>query len=458
MKFHVLTLGILGSLLLLIAMGDVYVLHADDSNDVSAKGLPCGKTKHTKKGLAEAKKRREQGCIPDEQTVEDSEPKAKFQNEKNIQKTEDKYYFLVEKTDTKWELKSFGLTKPEWSNKNQEILAINRFNGTSIFPDYDQTPDWKYLGSYSARLFSDSPPVVSQITYSCKMRGDNIVYTPCNSSLTSFVNTDFFGMLGNSRFSLSEKKLNSIISETGLLKKTQECRTRYKDTAQKYSDNNITVKPTIVDNSGYYDGTQLYSVSKIISNSDCLSSGLDSIKYRVLIDKTSDRYVYSIDESVYNLTHLAEGQIIRPTITISDKRFSGFNVNDAFTDGIISVNLRKILGQGSNIEATAHLGNNTNKFIQINSIALHIDDTVVSISSDKLYELPPQTVKKDYPLTFSARDTSSEFKNGFHYNLNKMAGNDIHKIGVSVKYLLNGELKSMYLSKRYTLNKLANAF
>jgi len=237
--------------------------------------------------------------------------------------SQDKTVFvLVEKKESgKWEFIKMSLDRPQYTSKQQEILEVDRYSGFDIYPSFEKTNEWTFLGGNQSEGDSGSNAMNMMGTYQCKVRSDETKYTPCHSGLTHFLNTDMFFLAGNTRYGMSPDSLMKLVREANLESEIKACREKYYDYAIGLINNPAAVKPKIIDDNRSYDGSQLFEMKP--ANYDCLIADKKDIKFTLQL--TSPSYDLRADKAVYTCRD-SENCVIQPIITILAKHTSGPSV------------------------------------------------------------------------------------------------------------------------------------
>ena len=363
---------------------------------------------------------------------------------------DDKYYVLVEKSTGPYELKSITLERPNYQGQTQEILEVPRSKGDRFLPSYEETSEWTYIGNYSYKQFSDDPNLTAAGTYSCALRSDKTKYTPCTSKLTGFINTDFFGLLGNTRFNLQPARLNKLVDEAHLKSEVKACREKNLAVAENTLKDNIVVEPTITDLSGFYDNSKLFDV--VPTNYDCIIKNTNEIKY-ILDAKAAANFNIQIDQTEFPICKDGSNCKFAPSIKILSKNINGLSVSDSFADDSLSLNVDKITNDGT-LSMNYFLTNLSKKTVKIESISLYVDDDIIKKELRSEVELAPRQKLATQVMTSSNVNKATAEK--INFQLSKKNENKKITIGVAVKYTVDGVQKTMFDSRDYTFKKLSD--
>lgn len=360
---------------------------------------------------------------------------------------EDMLYVTVEKTPTKWNYVGMSLVRQSRKNLQQEVLETDRYVGTKILPSFDKSEECVYIGGYRRKVL-DSYIDYSDV-YSCVQRPDKSKYIATNSQLTGFIDTDFFFIAGRSRYSV---QVETMLRQSGVLDQIQACRTAHYKEAAAFSENKISIRPKVKDLSGFYDGSELVEATKTFGNYDCMIDDVSDILHTVQISKKASSFVFDIDGTSYNGKQIVGDYVIEPEVTVLAKKYSGLTVNDTFKNQNIKIKIKDINYASGNINISLSITNDTKEFVKFQSLALYLNDDVLSLTSDKLLELPPKTHKDGLVYRFSATNEAKRIIDGEISNKNK---DDEVAIGISAKYLVSDNVKTIYDTKTYTRKKLA---
>lgn len=385
------------------------------------------------------------------------------------------YYLLVEKDKSdKWQFKNLSLEYPKYENKNQEILAVDRYKGYNIYPSYEETPEWRYLGNYSRDLFAFATAELQQklhykMTYECKVGSSSTKYTPCNSNITGFVDTAFFGIFGNTRYSHQSEKFKEIIETSNLKTEIKSCREKYYGHATEFLKN-IDVK--VIDQSGYYDNSKLYDIVPI---NDCILPTTNDIKYIIDTSPTKN-FSIDIDQWEYKICTDTEKCKISPTITILSRYINSLVINDEFTDGVLSFRIDKVV-YDKVITLTYSIINNSKSYVSIDNISLYLDSEIRTDIFNRKIEILPKSKVENRQFIINSDiiinriikkaerinvDAGIRYfsKGGITYDrfifaLNKKTENTNMTVGIASKYTIDGVQKTLFDSKEYSLKRLS---
>jgi hypothetical protein len=367
--------------------------------------------------------------------------------------SDNKVFIKVEKVDGNWKLIDMALQPQLWEKKGQELLVVDRYQGDNFYPNFAQTADWSFLGNYQYRQFSEEPYLSSSTTYSCAVRPDQSKYTPCTSALTHFINTDFFFLAGSSRWSYDKQNLQKVVDSACLTAALSACRSKNLAAAKDFSEAELTVKPEIVDESGYYDHSELLKVTKTYSNYDCFGGGVSGVKHNVSFDRASSTFDYDIDRTSVSLTQ-TDSPVLTPKIVVKNRISGNAAVNDTFSNKELALKINSLGIRNRKLILDYDLHNNCNDYIKITGISVYVNNNILSLSGDEIKDMPPLSKSANKNLAFDTADNLAQIVDDVNFKINKGNENSSKSIGVSVKYMVNNETKTMFVTRNYSLKRL----
>ncbi|WP_224960827.1 hypothetical protein [Geomonas subterranea] len=186
------------------------------------------------------------------------------------------------------------------------------------------------------------------------------------------------------------------------MEELKACRTSHYDEAAKFSKNNISVHPKVTDLSGFYDGSELIQAQKTFYNYGCMIKGAGDIVHNVQLSKRSSSFDFKIDNYSYTVKQTDGNYTLEPQVTILARKYSGLKINDSYIDKNIKINIKAIKHYNDKVVVSLYVNNSTKEFVRFNSIALYINNDVLSLTGDVLLELPPKTYKDNIEYSFTA--------------------------------------------------------
>lgn len=217
----------------------------------------------------------------------------------------------------------------------------------------------------------------------------------------------------------------------------------------------VTLKPQIIDNSGYYKGEELYE-SEVEYNEE---KNIFNISINPIDSDHFKSNDFDISPRNYKIKYIKDKKVVvTPKITINNARFSDIFLKQRFQDENIVLKITRIRAKighffRRNLQLSFLLENTSRNVININSISFYVENGI--FTSEKKYMLPPKVVTKNLREHFENDDVVDLI-------VDKIMEQPISKkkpeeskilIGVSINYSVNNQIKNLYETIEYSRAK-----
>ncbi|MBI3897509.1 MAG: hypothetical protein HY308_04330 [Gammaproteobacteria bacterium] len=221
--------------------------------------------------------------------------------------------------------------------------------------------------------------------------------------------------------------------------------------AEDFLRNKLNVVPRIDDRSGFnkrWNSGGFIEVSKKIV-SQCPTT-LSDVTYQVTINKRSSAeqsFTYDVDKFEYfPVAYKPEGVTLTPTVTIRSIRLHDLHPPQHFGDQNLQIEIASIDGTS----VRYRLQNLTNRYVDVEAVAVHINQSIRSVSASR--SIPPNG-----QTTFDVMEAPAGTAELVPVTLTaEQAKSRSIRIGISAKYRLNDKTESLHREQRFTYAQLAN--
>lgn len=364
------------------------------------------------------------------------------------EKLEPGYFIKIEETaENHWTIKAISNLTIKREQRSEEILYLN-LNNMQVQPYYEHY-------SYN-RIHGD---------FRCTSTGEKVIYgetdlsankySPCNSALTrmsasvnSILETAVsLGIAAGSNKTLDKEKIGKICEQTNLVAKVKEC---------SEFMNKIIIDPRIIDESGLHSDANFFEVDK---NKCTVESG--NLKCPITISSKNENLSVVIEPESYNLKYDTNGYSLKPVVKILSKKFDTLHPKSIFEDQFVAIKLNKISVSRSLFAFDIDIQNKSENYVSIESVSFYINESIITPRLTQM-ELLPKSYKNNIRLSLSP--STKEEKEVFQ-SARKSIRTDITKynadkvfitLGISSKYKMDNDNKSLFKSKQHNFSSLLN--